>query len=178
VLHAVTRERRTINYTAQFGGKHSEQPAQKMKKLQHMKLCPGSYAMEDGTMQHNRKVIIGVIVHDLMAKRRLRRTRWQNLRQKSLKIFHQNNIYYKKLRGVVRFEFKTPYKLHVSVQQGTLCFLRIASEVCCLSPMNQSYWEDLVTSPVFAKLSELNQKFILDKMPQSCRNCEYWRCCL
>jgi len=30
--------------------------------------------------------------------------------------------------------------------------------------MNRSNWEDLVVSPAFAKLSEINQKFILDKM--------------
>ena len=65
---------------------------------------------------------------------------------------------------MVRCQFKNPYKLRMPVQQRTLCALRVFVELCCLSLMNRSYWEDLVTSPTFSTLSELNQKFILEKM--------------
>jgi len=65
---------------------------------------------------------------------------------------------------MVRFEFKTPYKLCMPVQQRTLCALEISSEIFYLSPMNRSYWEDLFVSPTFAKLSEMSQKFILEKI--------------
>lgn len=180
MLQAVARECGTINYTIEFGGQCSEQATQKVTKLQTMKLRIGSCTMEGSVTQHSRKVTVGVKVHDLTSRRLLRGGGWQHLRQKYLKICHQNNIYYHKLGLTVGFEFKTPYKLRTLVQQRTLCALRIVSEICCLSPMNRSYWEDLVTSPAFAKFSELNHKFILEKIlaTQSCGNCEYWRCCL
>jgi len=109
-------------------------------------------------------VSVGVTVHDLTARRWLRGAGWQHLRPKYLKIFHKNNINCYNLGAMVGFEFKNPYKLCVLIQHRTLCALRIASEICCLLPMNQSYWEDLVISPTFAKFSELNQKFILEKI--------------
>lgn len=81
-----------------------------------------------------------------------------------MKICCQNNINCHNFGGMVGFEFKNLYKLHVSVQQRTLCSLRNVSEIFCMSRMNQPYWEDLVASPTFSKLAELNQKFVIEKM--------------
>lgn len=105
-------------------------------KLQPMKLHAESCAMEEGVTQHSRKVTVGDTIHDLMSRRWLKGVGWWHLRQKYLKIFCQSSIYYQKLVGIVRFEFKTPYKLCVLVQQRKLCTLRIVSEVFCLLPMN------------------------------------------
>ena len=67
-------------------------------------------------MQHNQKVTVGVTVHDLTARTRLRGEGWHHLSVKSLKICHQNNINGRILGGTVVFEFKSPYKLRVPVK--------------------------------------------------------------
>lgn len=36
--------------------------------------------------------------------------------------------------------------------------------LCCQLPMNHLYWDDLVASPAFSNLSELNRTFILENM--------------
>lgn len=120
--------------------------------------------MEESTTHHSKKVTVGVIVHDLIARRQLRGVGWRHLRTKTLKIYNQNIINCQNLGGKVLFKFKNPYKLHVPFQKRTLCTLRFFVVLCCLLPMNRSYWEDLVVSLAFAKLFELNQKFILEKM--------------
>lgn len=68
------------------------------------------------------------------------------------------------LGGMVRFEFKTPYKLRVLVQQRTLFTQRLVAKFCYLSSMSHAFWEYLVSSPVFAKFPEINCKIILEKM--------------
>jgi len=68
---------------------------------------------------------VGVTIHDGTARKWLRGFgRWK-LRQKSLNICHQSSIYYQNLGGTVRFEFKSPYKLSMLVQQRTLCIIII-----------------------------------------------------
>lgn len=136
MLQAISRECGTINYTAQFGGQRNGQAAQRMTKIPPIKLRAGSCTMEEGVAQQNRKVTIEVTVHDLTVRRRLSGAGWRHLRQKSLKICRQNNIYCQKLGGTVGFEFKTPYKLRVSVQQRTLCALKIIGEFNSLLPMS------------------------------------------
>ena len=71
-------------------------------------------------MRVNQKVIIKVIVHDLMVEMRpngvgIQHLRW-NLWIKSLKICCQSSINSTNVGGMVRFEFKRPYKLQVVVQ--------------------------------------------------------------
>jgi len=67
-------------------------------------------------VQHNRKVAVEVIVHDLTARRWLRGGAWRHLRPKYLKIYHQNNINGQILGGTIGFDFKIPYKLRVLAQ--------------------------------------------------------------
>lgn len=101
--------------------------------------------MTEGTVQHRRKPTVEVIVFDLTTRRQLSGAGWLHLRQKSLNIFHQNKIYYQKMGGTVRLEFKTPYKLRMSFQERTLCALKIVSEFCYLSPMSQAFWEEFMS---------------------------------
>lgn len=156
MLQAVARECRTINYTFRFGGLCSRWVAWKIMKMQPRELCIGSYAMEGGAMQRSRKVIVGVIVHELTARRWLRGEGGRHLRQKYLNICHQNSINCHNFGGTVGFEFKNPYKLRLSIQQRTLWTLRVVVEIYYLFPMNRSSWDDLVASPKFSKFSELN----------------------
>lgn len=120
--------------------------------------------MRGGTMQRSRKMIVGVTIHDLTARRQLRGEGWRKLRPKYLRIYRQNNIYCQKLGGMVIFEFKTPYKLSMPVQQRTLCALIIIGEFRYLLPMSQVFWEDLVASPLFSEFPDINQNLILDKI--------------
>lgn len=92
VLQAVARECRTINHTARFRELHSRWATRKIMKLQAMKLHTESYTLEVDATQYNRKVDVGVTIHDFMARRWLRGVGLQCWRQKYLKIYCQTKF--------------------------------------------------------------------------------------
>lgn len=80
----------------------------------------GSCTTQGEIAQVSQKVAIKVIVHDLKVEMQPNGVGGQNLRQnlriKSLKIYCQSGINEVNVGGMVRFEFKIPYKLQVVSQ--------------------------------------------------------------
>jgi len=76
-----------------------------------------------------------------------------------LKIYQQSGINESILGGMVRFEFKIPYKLQVVVQRKTLRILRIG---LLRSQVHMSYelFQDLVVSPAFEQFSKETRELV------------------
>ena len=72
--------------------------------------------MKDSATQRGPKVAIAITIHDFMEKHELRGVGRNYLWRKYFEICFQRCIYYQNLGGMVRFEFKRPYKLQVVVQ--------------------------------------------------------------
>lgn len=89
----------------------------------------------------------------------VKRSGGQHLSLKYLEIYHQFNISGWILGGIVKFELKTSYKLHVVIQQRRLCILRIFA-LCYLSLRNHKLFKDLVASSMFDNLPKEVQQYI------------------
>lgn len=95
-----------------------------------------------------------VPVHDLTMRKWLNgvggQYLCQNLREKSMKICCQSNIYEQIFGGSIGFEFENAYKLKVASQRKTLSIFRIEvlSSYAC---MNCEYFEPLIVSLAFEK---------------------------
>lgn len=99
-----------------------------------MKFHAGRCPMEGGSTYRIRKVTVGVIVHDLIARGWLRGAGWWHLRPKCLNIYHQRTLMVKIWGEGLELNSKSPinYICHSNKEQfAPLDFF--SSEIWCLS---------------------------------------------
>ena len=148
VLQAAERRHGTINETIHIG----ELRDWKMTWSKDMSLGPrqrgGIYATQGKIAQVCRRPN-GVSDQHL---------RW-NLWFRSLRIYCQSSINESIFGGMVRFEFKIPYKLQVAAQQKTLGILRI-DLLHFQVHMNCEFFQDLIVSSTFEQFSKETQALV------------------